>query len=493
MNSIPAFLNRITISPLVLSLLLAICFGAPASAQTPPQAPGPERIFIGNAGPGPNVGSQGRDAEQYAERAYNEFFVAMQQWGIYEIVADPARADWAFEISITNDRTCGGYTGVKPGARAVLDNYQVAVLMTDAHTHHQRAGLAEPIRLFRPSDSFDQIFDRAIANLVDDVKKEVGGSVTMTPLPAQNQPMAPIPSQIDVAQKVFVESRVDADNAGGNSVANERQLYDDFVAALQKWGRFQVVSQAEADLVFAIDFTSPLVCDYGADPQILIYIKDAKTDISLWAFASHVPGALFTFNAHRNVTQGIASLVTEIRDFTMRPTWAMNASLPPQPGAPLAFTPAYAAAQPGPMNASPSSLPHIGSVSSLAGLVHLSVPFSVKSGTKIMADVTVTNSTQQDLQFYYTQGDPLGCAVTVQGENGKGVNPTTEGAKALATHAAFNGQRQTYVLHPREKQTRQCELSTLYDMTAPGTYAVEVTELDGVPTTSNIAAVTVKP
>src|SRR6202000_1201868 len=219
--------------------------------------------------------------------------------------------------------------------------------------------------------------------------------------------------------------------------------------------------------------------------QITVYVRDARTDVLLWAFSTYSQEALLASNQRKNLNQAITSLVTEIHDVTYRPTWGMDASL--QPGAPLAYSLVRPPTQFGPTGASSSSLaplPRTLPATILTGLVHLDLPASVKSGTKIMANVTVTNSTQQDLQFYYTQGDPLSCAVTVRGENGKDVNLTAEGTKEFASHTAFNGPRQTYVLHPEEKQMRQCNVSTLFDMTAPGKYSVEVTELDGVPSSS---------
>jgi hypothetical protein len=50
-----------------------------------------------------------------------------------------------------------------------------------------------------------------------------------------------------------------------------------------------------------------------------------------------------------------------------------------------------------------------------------------------------------------------------------------------------------YSLNPGEMQTRECAVSDLYDMTAPGKYSIEVQQLDGRPVQSNSVTVTVAP
>src|SRR6202000_660583 len=134
----------------------------------------------------------------------------------YEIVADPARADWAFEISITNDRTC-----------KMRENYRIIVLISDAHTHHVRTRLVEPAQILRLTDDFDQIFDRAIANLIGDVAKEVGSPAPIKPQLTQSRLILPVPPLMDAAHKVFVESTVDAENPGNRFVADANQLLND--------------------------------------------------------------------------------------------------------------------------------------------------------------------------------------------------------------------------------------------------------------------------
>ena len=66
-----------TIARMMLLSLIAIglAAGFPALAQLAPPGPlPPERVFIGNAGPGIDVGQHGTPTQQYAERAYDEFF-----------------------------------------------------------------------------------------------------------------------------------------------------------------------------------------------------------------------------------------------------------------------------------------------------------------------------------------------------------------------------------------------------------------------------------
>src|SRR5258708_6601732 len=68
--------------------------------------------------------------------------------------------------------------------------------------------------------------------------------------------VAPIPSQITSARKVFISNTV-GDDLRNNDPA---EVYNAFHAANKGWGRYELVSTpAEADLVFEISFREPIV------------------------------------------------------------------------------------------------------------------------------------------------------------------------------------------------------------------------------------------
>ncbi|HET9282563.1 MAG TPA: hypothetical protein VFR24_11440 [Candidatus Angelobacter sp.] len=458
---------------IALLALLVIGLGY-AQAQT---NPAPERVFIGNAG---SVNDdQSPLAAQYAARAYNAFFLEMKLWGRYEIVADLAKADWIFEISTTNHQVCHDRREQREGKPPEEDHVRINILMTDARTKDVRARLSEDVGIPRWYMSIDKLFDQTIVDLMHDLKEEVGAFAIQTPPVPHNQPMAPVPSRIGLAQKVYIHNRGVTDDPGGRYTGGNAALYDQLAAELKSWGRYQIVPASEADLVLDISFSAPSTCQLLAQPQLQLYVRDARTDTALWAFSTPVGRALRAATARKNFALDMAALVRDLREVAERPTWALNASLP--------------AKQQEMVTAAPVSLISSSS-SSTADVVPVSIsltPAVVKSGLKISATVIVKNSTKGDFNFVYPQGDPLTCVIAVQHPDGTDVKQTEEGARIIAAHTLWKGPAASYQLHPGEKQTRECAVSTLFDMSSSGTYLIKVKELDGRPAASNIATVTI--
>ena len=453
--------------------LLVIGLGC-AQAQT---NPAPEKVFIGNAG---SVNDdQSPLAAQYAARAYNAFFLEMKQWGRYEIVADLAQADWIFEVSTTNHQVCHDRREQREGKPREEDHFHINILMIDARTKDVRARLSEDVGIPRWYMSLDKLFDQTIVDLMHDLKKEVGAFNTQTPPVPHNQPMAPVPPRIGLAQKIYIHNRGVTDDPGGRYTGGNAALYDQFAAELKSWGRYKIVPASEADLIFDISFSAPATCEVSSAPQLQLYVRDARTDTALWAFSTSVGHALRAATARKNFALDMAALVRELREVAERPTWALNASLP--------------AKQQEMVTAAPVSLISSSPDSNLDVVpVSISVaPTVVKSGFQISATVTVKNTTKGDFNFVYPQGDPLTCVIAVQHPDGTDVKQTEEGAKIIAAHTSWKGPAASYQLRPGEKQTRECAVSTLFDMSSSGTYLIEVKELDGRPAVSNVATVTI--
>jgi len=152
----------------------------------------------------------------------------------------------------------------------------------------------------------------------------------------------------------------------------------------------------------------------------------------------------------------------------------LNASLPAQPAAVASLISSSLAPNSARVPASISVAPNV-----------------VKSGSKVSVTVVVKNATKLDFNFVYPQGDPLTCVIAVHRSDGTDVKETEEGTKITAAHAAWKGSPASYELRPGEKQTRQCAVSTLFDMSSPGEYLVEVKALDGRLAASNVATITV--
>ena len=134
---------------------------------------------------------------------------------------------------------------------------------------------------------------------------------------------APIPTQIQLAKKVFIA------NGGGDEPeifdplfnGGVDRAYNQFYAAMKGAGRYELVgSPAEADLLFEIRFTiqpsvAKVVKDtWGAalDPQFRLEIRDPKTSALLWAFTEHMEWAILQGNRNRNFDHASARIVTDV-------------------------------------------------------------------------------------------------------------------------------------------------------------------------------------
>jgi hypothetical protein len=109
----------------------------------------------------------------------------------------------------------------------------------------------------------------------------------------QTTPTAPVPSQIQQAQTIFLT------NSGSdpNFPIDATKTYNDIYAALQTWGRYKLVSSPEqADLVFQLRGIAPITDVSGnrggvysvTSPAFLLTILDPKSNIALWTITSPV-------------------------------------------------------------------------------------------------------------------------------------------------------------------------------------------------------------
>jgi hypothetical protein len=109
----------------------------------------------------------------------------------------------------------------------------------------------------------------------------------------QTTPTAPVPSQIQQAQTIFLT------NSGSdpNFPIDATKTYNDIYAALQTWGRYKLVSSPEqADLVFQLRGIAPITDVSGnrggvysvTSPAFQLTILDPKSNIALWTITSPV-------------------------------------------------------------------------------------------------------------------------------------------------------------------------------------------------------------
>jgi hypothetical protein len=167
-----------------IAVLLLVACGAPGFAQTnklssaakginSANAPVPapllngKKVFVsfdlGDVLAFPSVYSGG------PERAYNEFYTDMKQWGHYDLVLDPQDADLVFAVRFVEG---GG-----------LAWPQIRLAISDAKTHVVLWGFVEQINGAVFKKHRDQAFSNTVMWLVDDVQELIApGSPQPFPL-----------------------------------------------------------------------------------------------------------------------------------------------------------------------------------------------------------------------------------------------------------------------------------------------------------------------
>jgi hypothetical protein len=109
----------------------------------------------------------------------------------------------------------------------------------------------------------------------------------------QTTPAAPVPSQIQQAQTIFLTNSGSDPNFPIDAV----KTYNDIYAALQTWGHYKLVSSPEqADLVFQLRGIAPVTEVTGnrggvysvTSPAFQLTILDPKSNIALWTITSPV-------------------------------------------------------------------------------------------------------------------------------------------------------------------------------------------------------------
>lgn len=155
---IPAIVSIVTL--LAASLLSAQDRSAVPAAPVPAQIVNAKKAFISNAGEQRNLDGD-LPFTGGPDRAYNQFYTAMKDWGRYELVSTPADADLVLQIHVAD--LAGSYDELR---LALLDPRSNVTLWTLSE-HAAKAGTQK---------ARDTSFDRAMSLISDDLKKLVAGA-----------------------------------------------------------------------------------------------------------------------------------------------------------------------------------------------------------------------------------------------------------------------------------------------------------------------------
>lgn len=131
-------------------------------------------------------------------------------------------------------------------------------------------------------------------------------------------PPGPVPTPIVTAQKVFIANGgMDATSAEAFQALqlSDTEPYDGLYAAMQSWGRYQLVSNpADADLVFEIRFSSAMPgWNLPLQPQSVITIYDAHSHFLLWTVTQPVERANLKRTWRKNIAASLSGLIAQIK------------------------------------------------------------------------------------------------------------------------------------------------------------------------------------
>jgi hypothetical protein len=142
--------------------------------------------------------------------------------------------------------------------------------------------------------------------------------------------LAPVPPALLNAKTVFVS------NAGADSglfphpfSGDPDRPYNQFYAAMQSWGRYQLVADpSEADVVFELQLIAPPGPSSGNKvngasdpvPMFRLVIYDRKTHYVLWALTESIPIAVLQKTHDNNFDGALSTLTADLKRLTSAPT-----------------------------------------------------------------------------------------------------------------------------------------------------------------------------
>jgi hypothetical protein len=156
----------------LLSPIPAAAQQAPETAPAAPIAPVPPAIFTAKTAFVSNAGADsGLFPHPFSgdpDRAYNQFYAALQDWGRYNLVTAPDAADLVLELRLFAPN--GPTTANKQkGASDPLPMFRLTVI--DRKSHYTLWALTESIDPANLQKTHDRNFDVALATLALDLRR----------------------------------------------------------------------------------------------------------------------------------------------------------------------------------------------------------------------------------------------------------------------------------------------------------------------------------
>jgi hypothetical protein len=147
--------------------------GEAGAAPVPAPITSAKRVFVSNAGKGCSPFGEVMFSGG-PNRAYNQFTAALKSWGRYELVAAPADADLAFEISFTCPAEGTSVTRGLSGSPTLDPQLRLVVL--DVKTRITLWAITEHVEMAILQGNRNKNFDRAMKQLLNDLKSLAAGT-----------------------------------------------------------------------------------------------------------------------------------------------------------------------------------------------------------------------------------------------------------------------------------------------------------------------------
>jgi len=161
----------------IASLLVPFARGQESTEVLPAPLPAQiftsKKVFNSNAGGDTNYLYSGGP-----DRLYNQFYGALQSWGRYQLVANPAESDLVLAVSFSNsftgDNSQKGNGSAQPVVGRSVSDPQFRLTIIDPGTRVTIWTFTEHVQYALLQGNRDKNFDRALAALVNDLKNVAG-------------------------------------------------------------------------------------------------------------------------------------------------------------------------------------------------------------------------------------------------------------------------------------------------------------------------------
>ena len=136
--------------------------------------------------------------------------------------------------------------------------------------------------------------------------------------------IAPVPSPILTAKKVFVANGGEVRNFSGNMDlhGDPNQAYDKFYAAMKTWGKYALVSApSDSDLVLQISVDLFTVGDLSYH-VLTLEIVDSPTRIRIWKLSERVKfagGRNASENENKYLDESIKKVLNDLKALSQPP------------------------------------------------------------------------------------------------------------------------------------------------------------------------------